>query len=80
MTNHSDNKREILLPQLHGLLFQINSKGYFMCTITLTGYYIPWPLLSTGRNEKYLSGSTVSGHSTMELHLTPKKKEREAKT
>ena len=30
--DHSDSKRENLLPQ-HGLLFPINSKGSFICTI-----------------------------------------------
>ena len=32
-----------LLP--HGLLFLINSKGSFICTITHTGLDIPWPFL-----------------------------------
>ena len=31
-----------LLP--HGLLFSINSKGSFICTIPQTGYHIPRPL------------------------------------
>ena len=34
--DHSDSERENpLLP--HGLLFPINSKGFFICTIPLTG-------------------------------------------
>ena len=45
--DHSDSERENLLPP-HGLLFPINIKGYFICTI-------PWPLLhqswSTGWND-----------------------------
>ena len=40
----------------HGLLFPINSKGSFICTIPQTGKYIPRLVLhqlwSTGRNEK----------------------------
>ena len=46
---HSDSERGNLLPP-HMLLFNINSKGSFICTI-------PQPLLhqlwSTGWNEKY---------------------------
>ena len=34
--NHSDSERENLLPP-HGLLFPINSKGSFICTIPQTG-------------------------------------------
>ena len=52
---HTYNERGNPLPP-HGLLFPINSKGYFICTIPQTGWYIPWPLLhqswSTGWNEK----------------------------
>ena len=33
---HSDSERENPLPP-HGLLFPINSKGSFMCTIPQTG-------------------------------------------
>ena len=40
---HSDSERVNPLPPLHGLLFPINSKGYFLCTI---------PQDSTGWNEK----------------------------
>ena len=44
------------LPPLHGVLFSISSKGYFICTISLTGQHIPQPLShqlwSTGWNEK----------------------------
>ena len=52
---HSDSQRgNPLLP--HGLLFPINRKGSFICTIPQTGWHIPWPLLhqswSTGWNEK----------------------------
>ena len=53
--DHSDSVRgNPLLP--HGLLFLINSKGSFICTIPQTGQHIPQPLLhqswSTGWNEK----------------------------
>ena len=55
-------ERGNLLPP-HGLLFPINSKGSFICTITQTGLHIPQPLLhqswSTGWNETYLNGSTA---------------------
>ena len=34
--DHSDNERGNLLPP-HGLLFPINSKGSFICTIPQTG-------------------------------------------
>ena len=34
--DHSDNERGNLLPP-HGLLFLINSKGSFICTIPQTG-------------------------------------------
>ena len=53
--DHSDSERGNPLP-LHGLLFPINSKGSFICTIPQTGQHIPLPLLyqswSTGWNEK----------------------------
>ena len=56
--NHSDSERGDPLPP-HGLLFSINSKGYFICTSPQTGTpqkHIPRPLLhqswSTGWNEK----------------------------
>ena len=53
--DHSDSEKgNMLLP--HRLLFLINSKGSFICTIPQTGYHIPQPLLhqlwSTGWNEK----------------------------
>ena len=36
--DHSDSERgNLLLPPLHGLLFPINSKGSFVCTIPQTG-------------------------------------------
>ena len=35
--DHSDSKRGNPLPPLHGLLFPINSKGSFICTIPQTG-------------------------------------------
>ena len=38
--DHSDSERGNPLP-LHGLLFSINSKCSFICTITQTGYHIP---------------------------------------
>ena len=43
--NHSNNERVNPLPPLLELLFSINSKGSFTCTIPQTGYYIPRPLL-----------------------------------
>ena len=56
--DHSDGERGIPLPP-HRLLFPINSKGSFICTIPQTGLHIPQPLLhqswSTGWNEKYRS-------------------------
>ena len=42
--DHSDSEKEnLLLP--HRLLFPINSKGSFICTIPQTGKHMPWPLL-----------------------------------
>ena len=53
--DHSGSEKGNPLPP-HGLLFPINSKGYFICTIPQTGLHIPRPLLhqswSTGWNEK----------------------------
>ena len=53
--DHSDSEKGNTLPP-HRLLFPINSKGSFICTIPQTGYHIPRPLLhqwwSTGWNEK----------------------------
>ena len=40
VTDHSDSERENPLPP-HGLLFSINSKGSFICTIPQTGKHIP---------------------------------------
>ena len=52
---HTYSERGNPLPP-HGLLFSINSKGSFLCTISQTGLHIPRPLLhqswSTGWNEK----------------------------
>ena len=52
---HTDSERGYPLPP-HGLLFPINSKGSFICTIPQTGLHISRPLLqeswSTGCNEK----------------------------
>ena len=42
--DHSDNERGNPLPP-YGLLFPINSKGYFICIIPYTGYHIPRSLL-----------------------------------
>ena len=57
--DHSDSERGNPLPP-HGLIFSINSKGSFICTIAQTGSYIPRPFLhqswSTGWNE---SGSLI---------------------
>ena len=53
--DHSDSEKGNPLPP-HRLLFSINSKGSFICTIPQTGYHIPRPLLHqswcTGWNEK----------------------------
>ena len=53
--DHSDSEKGNPLPP-HRLLFPINSKGSFICTISQTGLHIPQPLLhqswSTGWNEK----------------------------
>ena len=38
--DHSDSERGNPLPP-HGLLFPINRKGSFICTIPQTGYHIP---------------------------------------
>ena len=35
--DHSDSERGNSLQRLHGLLFQISSKGYFVCTTPQTG-------------------------------------------
>ena len=54
--DHSDSEKGNPLPP-HRLLFPINSKGSFICTIPQTGLHIPRPLLhqswSTGWNECY---------------------------
>ena len=42
--DHSDSEKGNLLPQ-HRLLFPINRKGSFICTIPQTGQHIPQPLL-----------------------------------
>ena len=51
---HSDSESGNPLP----LLFLINSKSSFICTIPQTGYHIPQPLLqqlwSTGWNESIM--------------------------
>ena len=53
--DHSDSEKGNPVPP-HGLLFPINSKGSFICTIPQTGLHIPQPFLhqswSTGCNEK----------------------------
>ena len=43
--DHSDSERGNLLPP-HGLLFPINSKGSFICTIPQTGKHIPRPFVT----------------------------------
>ena len=52
--DHSDSEKGNPQPP-HRLLFPINSKGSFICTIPQTGYHIPQPLLhqswSTDWNE-----------------------------
>ena len=35
--DHSDSERGNPLPPLHGLLFPISSKGYFICSIPQIG-------------------------------------------
>ena len=53
--DHSDSEKRNPLPPQR-LLFPINSKGSFICTIPQTGLHIPRPSLrqswSTGWNEK----------------------------
>ena len=52
--DHSDSERgNPLLP--HGLLFPINSKGSFICTIPQTGLHIPWPLLHQSWQEREIA-------------------------
>ena len=50
--DHSDGETGYRLPP-HGLLFAINSKGSFVCTIPHTTAFVD-QLSSTGWNEKYL--------------------------
>ena len=61
--DHSDSERRNPLP-LHKLLFLINSKGSFICTIPETGLHIPRPLLhqswSTGCAHKHRENSVSS--------------------
>ena len=42
---HTDSERGNLLPP-HGLLFSINSKGSFICTIPQTGLHTPQPFVT----------------------------------
>ena len=53
--DHFDSEKGNPLPP-HRLLFPINSKGSFICTIKQTGQHIPQPLLhqswSTGWNDR----------------------------
>ena len=42
--DHSDSEKGNPLPP-YRLIFPINSKGSFICTISQTGYHIPRPLL-----------------------------------
>ena len=51
--DHSDSERgNLLLP--HGLLFPINSKGSFICTIPQTGWY------NKGHGVYYILGGDVT--------------------
>ena len=54
--DYSESERGNPLPSLHGLLFPIRSKGYFICTIPQTEKHIPRLLVhqswNTGWNEK----------------------------
>ena len=72
MKDHSDSERGNPLPPLHELIFLINSKWSFICTIPQTGYHIPRSLLihlvSTGWNEKYFNGSTMRDRSDDPSH------------
>ena len=54
LQNHSDRERGNLLPP-HGLLFPINSKNSFICTIPQTGYHIPRPLLIEEKDNMLIS-------------------------
>ena len=60
--DHSDSERGNPLPP-HGLLFPINSKGSFICTIPQTGYHIPLlhQLWITGWNENSSVGPPHEG-------------------
>ena len=49
--DHSDSEGGNPLPP-HGLLFPINRKGSFICTITQTGQPLLHQSWSTGWNEK----------------------------
>ena len=62
---HTDSERGNPLPP-HGLLFPINSKSSFICTIPQTGLHIPRPLWSTGWNEKSSTESLAC--KVTELH------------
>ena len=44
--DHSDSERGNPLPP-HGLLFPINSKGSFICTVPQTGWHIPQPFYTS---------------------------------
>ena len=45
--DHSDGERENSLPPLHRHHFPINSKGYFICTIPQTGWYMSRPFCTS---------------------------------
>ena len=63
--DHSDSERGNLLPP-HRLLFPINSKGSFICTIPQTGLHIPQPYISRGS----LAGMRNSSMGSPHVYIT----------
>ena len=53
--SHSDSE----MKPLHGLLFLLSSKVFFICTILQTGQPLLHQLWSTGWKEIWLNGSTM---------------------
>ena len=64
--DHSESERGYPLPP-NVLLFPINSKGYFICTIPHTGLHIPRPLVHhiCGRKEMFY----LTTHSTHFIYV-----------
>ena len=70
--DHSESEKGNPLPP-HRLLFPINSKGSFICTIPQTGLHIPRPLLhqswSTGSTRK--KGNVLFNDALGTLYFLP---------